>query len=378
MQAKITAKTVAKMKPGDTISDTEIRGFSARRWDTRAITYSLRYRTRNGDRKRLQIGTHGNVTPDEARKIAKQRAGEVAGGHDPAAEQKAAAAITGKTVAVIWDEYAKRELVKKRSAAEQMRAFDRLVRPRIGDRSIYELRRSDMVKLLDAIEDNHGRVMGDRMLAYLSACFRWQQVRDEDFVSPIITGMMRTTTKELARDRVLTDDEIRAIWKATGEGIFGALVRFLLLTAARRSEAAEMTWTELDGATWTLPAARNKVKVELVRPLSKAALAILTALPRGNGTAYVFAGRNAAFNSHDRSKKRFDLVSGVTGWRLHDLRRTARSLMSRAGVPSDHAEMCLGHTLRGVRATYDRHAYFAEKASAFERLADLVAAIVST
>ena len=136
MQAKIAAKTVAKMKPGDTISDTEIRGFSARRWDTGAITYSLRYRTRHGDRKRLQNGTHGNVTPDEARKIAKQRAGEVAGGHDPAAEQKAAAAITGKTVAVIWDEYAKRELVKKRSAAEQMRAFDRLVRPRIGDRSI--------------------------------------------------------------------------------------------------------------------------------------------------------------------------------------------------------------------------------------------------
>jgi integrase len=376
MQAKITAKTVAKMKPGDTISDTEIRGFSARRWDTGAITYSIRYRTRNGDRKRLQIGTHGNVTPDEARKIAKQRAGEVAGGHDPAAEQKAAAAITGKTVAVIWDEYAKRELVKKRSAAEQMRAFDRLVRPRIGDRSIYELRRSDMVKLLDAIEDNHGRVMGDRMLAYLSACFRWQQVRDEDFVSPIITGMMRTTTKELARDRVLTDDEIRAIWKATGEGIFGALVRFLLLTAARRSEAAEMTWTELDGATWTLPAARNKTKVELIRPLSKAVRDLLDTLPRDS--AYVFAGRDGAINSHDRSKKRLDLDSGVTNWRIHDLRRTARSLMSRAGVLSDHAELCLGHVISGVRGTYDRHAYHAEKAAAFEKLADLVAGIADT
>jgi hypothetical protein len=82
MQAKIFAKTVAKLKAGEIISDTEIRGFSARRWDTGAISYSLRYRTRNGDRKRLLIGTHGNVTPDEARKIAKQRAGEVAGGLD--------------------------------------------------------------------------------------------------------------------------------------------------------------------------------------------------------------------------------------------------------------------------------------------------------
>jgi integrase len=76
------------------------------------------------------------------------------------------------------------------------------------------------------------------------------------------------------------------------------------------------------------------------------------------------------------ARRRLDLDSGVTGWRLHDLRRTARSLMSRAGVPSDHAELCLGHVLTGVRATYDRHAYHAEKAEAFERLSALVMTIV--
>ena len=271
MQAKISARTVAKLKAGEIISDTEIRGFSARRWDTGAISYSLRYRTRNGHRKRFLIGTHGNVTPDEARKIAKQRAGEVAGGLDPVAEKKIAEAVAGNTVSVVWDGYAKRELAKKRSAKHQMGAFDRLVRRRIGDRSIYELRRADMVKLLDVIEDNHGPVMADRMLSYLARAFRWQQVRDEDFISPIISGMSRTKAKELARERVLTDDELRAIWKATEQGTFGALIHFLLLTAARRSEAAEMTWSELEGATWTLPASRNKTKTELVRPHSKAA-----------------------------------------------------------------------------------------------------------
>ena len=100
MQAKISAKTVAKLKAGEIISDTEIRGFSARRWDTGAISYSLRYRTRNGDRKRFLIGTHGNVTPDEARKIAKQRAGEVAGGLDPVAEKKIAEAVASGTRAM--------------------------------------------------------------------------------------------------------------------------------------------------------------------------------------------------------------------------------------------------------------------------------------
>jgi Arm DNA-binding domain len=119
MQAKISAKTVAKLKAGEIISDTEIRGFSARRWDTGAISYSLRYRTRNGDRKRLLIGTHGNVTPDEARKIAKQRAGEVAGGLDPVAEKKIAEAVAGNTVSVVWDEYAKRE--RQKSAAPSTR-----------------------------------------------------------------------------------------------------------------------------------------------------------------------------------------------------------------------------------------------------------------
>jgi integrase len=374
MQAKISAKTVAKLKAGEIISDTEIRGFSARRWDTGAISYSLRYRTRNGDRKRFLIGTHGNVTPDEARKIAKQRAGEVAGGLDPVAEKKIAEAVAGNTVSVVWEEYAKRELAKKRSAKHQMGAFDRLVRRRIGDRSIYELRRADMVKLLDVIEDNHGPVMADRMLSYLARAFRWQQVRDEDFISPIISGMSRTKGKELARERVLTDEELGAIWKATEQGTFGALIHFLLLTAARRSEAAEMTWSELDGATWTLPASRNKTKTELVRPLSKAALGILTALPRNGG--YVFAVGSKPMTGFTARKTKLDSASGVTGWTIHDLRRTARSLMSRTGVPSDHAELCLGHTLRGVRGVYDRYQYFTEKAAAFESLAAEIAKVV--
>jgi integrase len=369
MRAKITAKTVGQMRPGDTISDTEIRGFDARRWNTGAVTYSLRYRTARGERKRLQIGKHGNLTADEARKIAKQRAGEVAGGIDPVARRRQAEAIAANTVGVVWDEYAARELKTKRSADEQRKCFDRLVRPRIGDRSIYDLRRGDVMKMLDEIEDSRGPVMADRMRAYLARCFKWQMLRDESFTSPIITGMARTSSKERARDRVLTDDELRAISNATARGTYGALVRFLLLTAARRSEAAMMTWTELDGSTWTLPAARNKTKVELVRPLSKDATAIVAAQPRDG--AYVFS-----VTGFSVCKKDLDKASGVTGWRIHDLRRTARSLMSRAGVPSDHAEMCLGHVLPGIRATYDRHSYMDEKREAFEKLAALVAQIV--
>jgi integrase len=137
-----------------------------------------------------------------------------------------------------------------------------------------------------------------------------------------------------------------------------------------------MPWQELDGNVWTLPAHRNKKTNEtLLRPLNKSAMAILTALPRHGVYVFTIDG-DKPIQGFSVPKKRLDAASRVTGWTIHDLRRTARSLMSRAGVPSDHAELCLGHIIPGVRGVYDRHAYHAEKAAAFERLAALVAEIV--
>src|SRR5215211_5757819 len=103
----------------------------------------------------------------------------------------------------------------------------------------------------------------------------WHASRSDEFRSPIVRGMARTSGKERARARVLSDDELRAVWQGAegATGSFGAFVQFLLLTGARRSEAAAMMWGELAGADWTLPAARNKVKVDLIRPLSAPALA---------------------------------------------------------------------------------------------------------
>jgi integrase len=106
------------------------------------------------------------------------------------------------------------------------------------------------------------------LIAIIRKVMNWQASRTDDFVSPVVRGMART--QEKARDRVLTDDEIRKVW-GTGNGMFGAYVRFLLLTAARRNEVAHMTWAEIEGSDWTLPARRNKTGVDLVRPLSRAA-----------------------------------------------------------------------------------------------------------
>src|SRR5262249_59366411 len=97
-----------------------------------------------------------------------------------------------------------------------------------------------------------------------------------------------------------------------------------------------------------------------------------------NGRNFVFTHDGArGMGGFSKSKKKLDQMAGVKGWRLHDLRRTARSLMSRAGVPNDHAERCLGHVINGMRKVYDHYEYLPEKAAAFEKLAEQVAAITA-
>jgi len=254
--------------------------------------------------------------------------------------------------------------------------LDRLVYPTLGSRPIAEIRRSEIVRLLDRIEEGSGPAMATQTLALVRKVMNWHATRSDDFLSPVVKGMART--QERARDRVLTDDELCKVWRTSeGSGVFGSYLRFLLLTAARRNEASEMTWNEVDGSDWTLPAARNKTKLDLVRPLGRAARRIMEALPKHGPFVFATNGGAAPFTSFSNSKAAFDEASGTKGWTLHDLRRTARSLMSRAGVPSDHAERCLGHVIGGVRGVYDRHEYHAEKQQAFEGMAALIERIVS-
>jgi integrase len=281
---------------------------------------------------------------------------------------------TGKTVADVLNEYFARHVekdAKLRSAATIRSAFDRLVIPAIGGLGIYDVRRSDVATMLDDIADSSGAVMADRTLAYVRKAFRWFAARDDDFVPPIAPGMARVKPKDRARERVLDDGEIRAIWR-NAHGVFGRFVKFLLLTGARRNEAAQMERNELSGSDWTLPAARNKTKVDLVRPLTKTAQELVS----GEGRWIFTTDGQSPISGFSKFKRALDKASGVTEWTVHDLRRTARSLMSRAGVPSDHAERALGHVIGGVRGVYDRHQYRSEVLKAYEALDKLLARIL--
>jgi integrase len=317
----------------------------------------------------------------------------VEGGRDPVAER-------ASTVDTLLDDHLKRHVRPNlRSADEIERVFKVYVRPEIGSRSIYTLRRSEVVAMLDKVADTHGAVMADRTLAHLRKAFAWWAARDDNFNSPIVRGMARTSPAERARKRVLDDEEIRDVWKAldTADDLpscFRSFVRFLLLSARRRTEASEMQWPEIEGDEWTIPEERGDKQGHkgadragaLVIPVT-AAMKALMGKPRKRGFVFTTTDGDEAFSGFSKAKRALDKriaemreADGrepMPHWVFHDLRRTARSLMSRAGVGSNIAERVLGHVIPGVRGVYDRHSYFAEKRDALERMASLVAEIIA-
>lgn len=329
-----------------------------------------------GISRRMTI--NGGLSLKDARREARALQGKVAKGADPLAEKRKKEGEAKNTLRAVAEEYFGREGKKLRSADLREATLERLVYPRLGSRQIDSIKRSEINRLLDSIDDERGPVMADQVLAIVRRIMNWHASRSDDFRSPIVRGMARTSSKARARARILDDAELKAIWRAAEDstGAFGALVKFLLLTSARRSEAARMTWGELSGADWTLPATRNKVKVDLIRPLSPTAQAVLGRLSKAGKYVFTTDGYRP-LGGFSKAKREFDKACGVKGWTLHDLRRTARSLMSRVGVSSDHAERCLGHVIQGVRGTYDRHEFYDEKRLALEKLANQIERIVN-
>jgi integrase len=383
MAKKLTAKTIENLRPSPQrreISDGG-SGLFLILQPSGARSWAVRYRY-DGRPAKLTLGPWPTLTLAAARKGAADALHELANGLDPgkarkAAKQKAAES-EANTVAAICAEFLQREGRRLRTVDQRESTLRRLVYPFIGERPIDSLKRSEIVRLLDRIEDNSGPRMADVTLGVLRRIFNWHALRSDEFRSPIVRGMGRLNPAEHRRSRILNDDELRRLWAATADGQpFSNLIRFLLLTGSRRGEAAGLTWAEITDSVWTLPASRSKTKTEVIRPLSQAAQAVLAAQPRGD-LPWVFttAGRGP-LRSFSDPKAKLDAASGVAGYRIHDLRRSARSLLSRAGVAPDIAERALGHAMPTIRATYDRHSYVDEMVHAFEALATLIDRIVN-
>jgi integrase len=305
---------------------------------------------------------------------------------DPKAASAAAEAGSVKQVAEDW---VKRYVAKKglRSQREIERILNHYVYPAWERRKFFEIKRADVNELLDRLEDKHGAPQADCVLATLRSMMNWYATRNDKYSTPIVRGMQRDQREasEKARSRILDDEEIRLVWKACDEvGTFGALVKLLLLTAQRKDKVVNMRRQDIIDGVWTIPWTKREKHNAGKLKLPQMALDIIAAQPVIDSNPFVLPGGRyrdsiPQFNSFSFRKAELDrrLPAKMPGWTLHDLRRTARSLMSKAGVSRDHAERTLGHVIGGVEGVYDRYAYFDEKTDALLRLATLIETIIS-
>lgn len=396
MKGRITKVAVDRLQAGTELHDTEVVGFIARCLPSGLTSYAFRYRV-NGNRSMVALGLHGSITADEARTLAKQRAGDVAHGIDPAAVRVAArvkiVVDATRMVNAVLDEHVKRHVAGLKSADVITSAFDRLVRPAMGDKLIYDLKRSDIVDMLDEVEDECGPSMADHVLAYVRKAFNWQMARENDWVSPIIRGMNRLDPKERRRKRILTDEEIRDVWLAAeraaqrndeprAPSCFPQFIALLFLTAQRRSAVAQWHSDAINGESWIIPGDDYKNGETQLVPITSA---IDSRLPLRKGFMVSSDGGKTGFAGFSKAKTAIDVeiaaVRKVDGrkpmphWVFHDIRRTSRSIMSRYATP-DIAERVLGHALPGVRGVYDHYEYADEKRLALEALAAHVLGVV--
>jgi Arm DNA-binding domain len=261
-QGRITKRLVDGLKATGAeqfVWDTELKGFGVRVQASGVKSYVFKYSPGTGrgvPTRRMTLARVGKVTPDEARAMAKKKAGEVAHGADPVMDRRKVVATAADTLRSVVESYFAREGDKLRTADTRWASFEKRVFPVLGARPISEIKRSEIINLLDTIQDKSGPNTATLILAYLRRVMNWHATRADDFRSPIVRGMARAN--QVKRDRVLTDYELRAFWRASErwEHPFSRMLRFVLLTATRRDEAADMRWLEVDGTTWTVPAAR--------------------------------------------------------------------------------------------------------------------------
>jgi integrase len=349
--------------------DPEQRGLYLRIPPKGPITFAVVARGPGGKQIWSTVGTTADINITEARSKAREAVSRIKGGKPPVEPPKA----QPDSVAAVAENWLKRVVDAKRyrTADETRRIVKKYIIPHLGQRVFVELKRSELTAWLDVIEDEHGPRMADRACATLKTIAHWVQSRGDDYTPPFAKGMRRANTN--GRERILTDAEIKSFWKSTETiGGRGDCLRLLLLTAQRKAKVLGMRWQDVNPeGVWTIPSAEREKGTGGALKLPELALELIRKQLRMNSDDRVFPFRESVLDQTSAA------VSNGNGWHIHDLRRTARSLMSRAGVQSEHAERVLGHVIPGVEGIYNRHAYEAEKATALAKLAKQIELIVA-
>jgi integrase len=336
---------------------------------------------------RRAVGVYPAISLEQARDTARDWIALIKRGIDPAMEvaieREANRVRQSNTFGAVAESFLEKHAASRRTAT----AIGRLVRGKLisrwRDRPIDTISKRDVIDMIEDIKEKSGAAMARQSLTYARRLFGWAAARDLVLVNPCAA----VTTADflppkVSRDRVLTDAELALVLKATAADGVGyptaPYTRFLLMTACRRSEAADAVWAEFNLAqgAWLLPAARVKNASEHALPLPSPALDLLAALPRFAGSDFLFsdtAGRRPISGFSTRKAKLdariAELNAGVPigPFTWHDLRRSVASGMSALGIAPHVIESILNHrsgVISGVARIYNRHDFRAEKAQA--------------
>lgn len=421
--AKDTAKALTELalqnlKPGPArreVPDGKVSGLYYVLQPSGSTSWALRYR-HLGKPAKLTIGS-GAIPLKDARVLAQEALVKIAKGENPGAEKvaarRAARAAEGrvsdlieKIVPAFIDKYAKRQ-----TRESTWREYERILNSNVATvwrgRRLAEITRADIHDLLDGMIARGAEVQANRTFATLRKLCNWALERGVIDINPC--GGLKAPTQEQARDRVLSDDELRWVWKAF-ESVgwpFGKLGQLLLLTGARRDEISEARWEEHDaeGKKLVLPPSRMKAGAAHEIPLCDAAIKIVASLPRiapkperpgakPNDPIFLFTTTGEQpISGFSRAKTQFDravaeLVRAERGeeaplparWTLHDLRRTVATNLQRLGTRLEVTEAVLGHTSgsrAGIVGVYQRHNFADEKRAALDAWARKLDAIAT-
>jgi integrase len=392
MSKALTVKAIENFKPGTSrreVPDGEVRSLYLQIFPSGKASWAFRYRFGARTRK-LTIGPSPEIGLKDARDLARAAHLQIASGEDPGAVKQAArtdakALPSRDMIEKVAAQYLARHVkdLAARTRLEAKRIFAKEILPAFSGR-LSEIKRPDVIEWLDGIVDRPAPIAANRALGWLKGLCNFAVERGVLDVSPI--AGIKPPAAETARDRVLSDDELRAVWEAADalEPVYAGFIKLLILTGQRLREVSEMEWKEIDleKRGWTLPKERAKNGVEHSIPLSDQAIEILKALPRVADSEFVFTvnGRNPIRGTH-LVKRRIDkLGPPIPPWVLHDIRRTVASGMARLGINLPVIEKLLNHvsgSFAGIVGVYQRHSFADEKRAAMQSWARHVEAIVS-
>jgi integrase len=377
--------------------DDDLPGFGLRIRAGGSRTFIVQYRL--GKQTRMTLGSTTVLGLDQARHKAREVLARVRLGNDPQAEKLQARQDNAATFSTFIEPYLSRKEkeLKRRSFVEIARQLRRDWQPLHGI-PLRKLARVDVAGQLTQLAESNGPVASDRARAALSAFFTWAMKEGLVDVNPVIATNRPAEPK--ARDRVLTDTELREVWNACRDDDHGRIVRLLILTGQRREEVSAMAWSEIDigKALWSLPAERTKNGRPHDVPLSDESLSLIDKISRREDRDLLFGEGEGPFSGWSKAKAALDgrvlearreaarnagddlqKVKPIPAWRIHDLRRTAATRMADIGILPHVIEAVLNHVSgarAGVAGTYNRSLYAKEKREALTRWANHVSAVI--